>query len=1367
MKYKLKDWQFPKKLQVIHKSCLLLCFFILSVSINIALATALTDADITNELLNETSITPSSSAIYLFEKQLFIDEIAPVASQTVATFHNRLLLNKKAVLPSEQKQNWIPITGDITFFIPQEETIYPLATQVGDRFVEGRLIRRQIREILGRHLLTYSYSSEATQINDLYNNAYELASKSTFNKKFGQQLTQSDVDNFNLNVIWPELRTINGTQVLVPTVHLTSTTKNEQAVVGHTVEFVEGQAQFEHIIIDSGNLTLRKNALLSVTNSLTVDEDAYLTAYGDLNLSVGGTLLNYGQISASESIELFAKNYTQKTKVHRFKTTYGMGDTLGKVASISAEGDLTILAPEHIQFYGAEVSAGGNIVMQANGNIIIGTQTLSWENSIGQGNNITELSSRDHVQSVLSAGENIQLMAGGLIEINASTLHADTGIIEMLANSGIYISNEFNQFQSSRNAQYANTTIQESQFQTIAIRSSLEAGKGVLIATEFGDITLKATQINSGDGTEINAANGRVNLLLAKEQDHYFYNSVDEGFWKIKTETITDQDDTAVYNSIVGGVKVQATHGVTIEIGQQEGATLQDSLNAFSNTEDLAWMSDLHNDPLYADNIEIVFQELLNIHEHDKTSNLSPAAMSIIAIAVAVAMGPAGFELVGAGGSIGSVGYSTTMQAAMQAGATTLATQAATGLANGQGLDGTLKAMMSEESIRALATSMVTAGALSSLGELNFVKSPNAVLTTQGAVDIANQSIQVLVESTVKAGISTVIQGGDLGDFEDSFFQSLAVTSINHLGSALSSDIETYSSTAPNIAFEYIAHAAVGCLTGSLSANEQDSDSSEGCVAGAGGAVVANYVANSYNHEVDQLSESGEAVAKFLVDNIEFDRTKLSPEQIDDFRNTGGLSPNYLVYIDRFNGIQLEVSKLQAAGADISKLSAGLIAFISGATANQINIAGDNGSTTAQASLDRTFDPVIAQAIELVAVLDEIGAIQQARLTIATPEVIHEFENMLPIGFQGIIPPGKLLTGNDIEFLYSISIIQQISDGNDADNQELKLTLGEGIYNEIKTTYGGFSFDWNEFFTQALASDNKGELLTEWERILNPETGDYVGNENLDPESDDYFSLDDVQLNGLIVTHTFMAETLAKYNDYEPLFDSIDNLTLGNLVNKIGIKSVKASEEFVSLSYDFIKNLFKKKFVKKLDTKVAKKASDVISNEEGNDYVAVSASGVADRGLQSPVFGNINLARGIKNDVLQPFINRFTVNANLDSFKIHDVDGYIELVRKQYDNLDDNPLTESMVRRIKAHIIRANDKANGFHVSEGLPGLHAEVQSANYILAKTNGEVPVKDIQVITYKTAEYGDGIGDWFKACTNCKGILYGFDVITGVVP
>ena len=202
--------------------------------------------------------------------------------------------------------------------------------------------------------------------------------------------------------------------------------------------------------------------------------------------------------------------------MHRFSTPYGYEDKLGTIAAINAGGGISIRTYEDIALEGASLNAsGGNINLYANGNISIGAIELENASSFKvKGGTQTE-QGVNYVQSILSAQDNISLYAAGEIVINASELYAEEGVISILAANGIYIHNELGESSSNMDRKWRNTTETEQEFETIAIRSVLEAGKGVTIASDYGNITLKATKITSTEGSEISAHNGRVNLLLS------------------------------------------------------------------------------------------------------------------------------------------------------------------------------------------------------------------------------------------------------------------------------------------------------------------------------------------------------------------------------------------------------------------------------------------------------------------------------------------------------------------------------------------------------------------------------------------------------------------------------------------------------------------------------------------------------------------------------------------------------------------------------------------------------------------------------------------------------------------------------------
>ncbi|WP_298772975.1 DUF637 domain-containing protein [uncultured Shewanella sp.] len=913
-------------------------------------AQIITDSQLQGDVSSSAQFERAKGDKHLYQRANYVEVGKKSASQDIASFQQKLLKHNKRALPAP---SMIPImTGDITIIIPH----FGVPKLIGDEFVQSRLIRSQVFNLLNRNLVSEAYATEAIQIDALYAAALTFSkSKSAiqWGIKFGDKLTQSQVNSYNKNFIWPERRKINGQWVLVPIVHLPKEYVEKVMLASHEVRIGGSKATFNSVTVNAGKLYSARNTFIKTLGDFIVKPNATVVASGDLNLLVGGTLQNLsGTISAKQNVNIVANQYLQKTMVHRYATPYEQGTRLGPIASVNANGTINIRSMNDIIIQGGKVdSKTGSIMLTADGNIAIVSQQTSYVRNDKVGGYDTEQSVVSHTASVLSAKDSIYLMASGVIQINASTLTADQGVIEILADQGIYITNEFDEFQQSRHGKVGNVTLQEQEFQTIAIRSALEAGKGVLIASDFGDITLRATEIKSGDGTQINANDGAINLLLAKEQDHYFMNRVKKGMWKIKTQTINDKVDTAVYNNIVGGVKIHATHGLSIELGQSEDMTLDDILDEFSKTEGLSWMADLYNDPEYHDNIETSYQALLNIHEHKKTSNLSPAAMAVIAIAMAVVTGGAGLAALAANagaaiagsaaaGAVGMAGMAATFEAAIAAGMLALSTQTAISLANGNGLIDTAKQMHSTDTVRTVAQSMVTAGALQYVGGMDFfdatqevVKGGEVVKEVNTGIQLANQATQMVTRATVNAGINTIFSHGHLSDFGDQFVQSLQQDAINQLGRTMAGKIgAAVDEKSIGQAVRYMSHAALGCGIGLATANVHGSDKKNkiSCLSGAGGAVAGEVIGDIYKSQTEynnKVTEVKDELAKYGLTTK--DIGSLTEEQQKQ------IAGNYTLV----NGLKT-IKTLKDRGVNIAKLGTALGAFIAKA---DVNIAADAG----------------------------------------------------------------------------------------------------------------------------------------------------------------------------------------------------------------------------------------------------------------------------------------------------------------------------------------------------------------------------------------------------------------------------------------
>ncbi|KNC69094.1 hypothetical protein AC626_00900 [Pseudoalteromonas rubra] len=907
-----------------------------------SIAFAMTNNQISAELRSPQYTRVYNGNGHLYVKSDFVDnKVVNSSVQNIESFFEKLKNSNKSSLESPLM---VPImSGGITIVLP----IYLLSERVGDSFVQSRFVRAQVYNQLNRNLLI-GYTSESNQINGLYNNAY-LFSK-TGKVTFGSAVTQAQVNAFGSNFIWPEMRTVGGRKVLVPILHLTDSTITAQTVNGHQVEFHGNSNEFRNITINTGNLYTYGNAIIRAAKDVSVVEGAII-ANGDLNIVAGGTVSNLSSnFSAKENINIFTNDYVQKTLLHRYETPYSQGTHFGKIARLEGN-NIYIKASNDIVLEGASVS-GNNIEFNAANNIILKSAQATSSSSFSSPRFSEDVGTVENLMTELSAKDSITLMAGGNVELYASKLHADEGTINILARNGIYIANEFDEFQSNRSKKWGKTSVQEQEFETIAIRSALEAGKGIKIASDFGEITLKAADISSAVGTEVDARNGKLNLLLAKEHNHYFYNRVSKSTWKIETETIQNTSDTAVYNDIVGGFKATASHGIKLELGQYQGETVQEIIGGFAGSSSLGWMekiyrdsefacpsaSELANFPLSIRNdpefakcsgslLNVTFQKLERIEVHERTSSLSPAAMAVIAIAVSVAMGPGGMGWTGGQGSIaanfgaqtasGAITHTAT-SAMIQAAATTMATQAATSLASGKGLDGTIRTMLSSDGIRSLATAMATAGILNSeaFKSLKFFDNAgfgSTLFEGEKAIQLANQAADAVMASAVRAGVSTIVDGGSLSDFSKSLTQSLATTAVNALGDAMAKEIGiNFKKGEVNNLVRYIAHAGAGCIRGALSSEVANANGGHGCASGAGGAVIGELTADIYKASaINELLEENKAIADKLKAQGK------TPEQVLEYFRSDEVSSE----------LSKKVDLLLATGVDYAKLSGALSAF--------------------------------------------------------------------------------------------------------------------------------------------------------------------------------------------------------------------------------------------------------------------------------------------------------------------------------------------------------------------------------------------------------------------------------------------------------
>lgn len=892
-----------------------------------AAAIVITDNQIESRLMANYQFQPSSSTTHLYERALYVGQDLPANTPTISSLHKNLVAAKKG-LPAP---TFIPIAGDITLFVP----VHILGKLVGDTYVQNRYVRDQITDLLGRHMINAGPGvTELTQNQALYDVAYDFATTNVHGYFFGKPIAADFT--ISRDMIWPEWRIINGQSVLVPIVYLSNITLDTRGVKDHTIEFAGGSAEFANIVIDNANLLLKRSTFVNVLGNV-INKNGTITADQNLNLNVKGSLQNLsGTISAQNNISIVAGQFSNKTIVHPYVDKNGSGTRLGAVAGFnSVNGNISIKSYGDVLVEGGTVDAGnGSITFNAAGNIIIKGLATNYTTTSKDGHWQVNQSTLEIFKSHLNAKETIQLIAGGSIEINASDLISTHGGIELLAENGIHILDSLEQTSIQKSDRIGKTKGTASEFTSHAVRAILKTGKGVLLDTDTGDVILRAAQIDSADGAKVYAHSGGVHLLMTKELEERHLQTTSKGTWTIKTRTEDVIHENNIQNAIVGGLQVQAKYGINIEYTGVDGLSLKDQIDQFRKMPELKWAADLYDQSVATGGQSINWEVMEEVHKELKRSksHLSPAAMAIIAIVVAVATGGAGAGMFGAikgaivGATQGAIGATAAaaLGTALASGAVALTTQAAQSLAAGNNIRETFNAMDSDESLKSLAVAMVTAGALEA-AKVDLFHVPEG-----SQIDMANltkQASQAVVNSTVSAGVSTAIYGGNKADFLKAFNASLASNAVNTIGSKISGKIAN--SPSFEEAQKYIAHAAMGCLTSGLTNKIQDTDIENGCVSGAGSAVITQVL--TADGVKQKLDEWGLKV-----------------------KNTG------VSYLE----LEKQATYFQSIGVDVAKL---ISAFSAYALGGDVNAAISSADMVAKAN--------VYKAINLMGIYAEINGV--------------------------------------------------------------------------------------------------------------------------------------------------------------------------------------------------------------------------------------------------------------------------------------------------------------------------------------------------------------------------------------------------------
>ncbi|WP_263054089.1 hemagglutinin repeat-containing protein [[Curtobacterium] plantarum] len=307
---------------------------------------------------------------------------------------------------------------------------------LGDAAFDTRYVSNAVLNQTGNRYIN-GLGSDLAQMRYLMDNA--AAAQKSLGLEFGVSLSAGQLASLDKSMVWWEATTINGETVMVPKLYLSTKDvemRDGSVIAGNNVTLKGGN------VINTGSSVMAKNDLtIDSQNTLSNLNAGLLHAGGDLQLSALNDINNVsatisGKKVALESVNGDINNLTTSQLWH-LDADNGKGakksftETLsGPTASITSLDSLSLKAGNDIAVTGANLKAGGDLLLNAWNDIAItGNQNVTGSAQSGFGNrwqkvDPTSTTTVTTVGSQIAAGGNMAMQAGHDLTVTASNISA-------------------------------------------------------------------------------------------------------------------------------------------------------------------------------------------------------------------------------------------------------------------------------------------------------------------------------------------------------------------------------------------------------------------------------------------------------------------------------------------------------------------------------------------------------------------------------------------------------------------------------------------------------------------------------------------------------------------------------------------------------------------------------------------------------------------------------------------------------------------------------------------------------------------------------------------------------------------------------
>jgi hypothetical protein len=382
--------------------------------------------------------------------------------------------------------------------------------------------------------------------------------------------------------------------------------------------------------------------------------------------------------------------------------------------------------------------------------------------------------------------------------------------------------------------------------------ANINVGGKIKLGTKEGNITTEAPVLKAGQGISFSSPAGK--LILKAVRDTYFH-SVQKSSSNIAWQSFVNEGESSstvrqgIYDPGEGEITIDAPE-VSVEKRAEDLHKLDALFKALKNHDNVTW------------------QGLEDTYEawHEEHYSLSPALGVVIGIGIGLLTAGTGYGATVAGLlELGETAAATFVTGAVNAGISSLASQASISMINNQGdIGAVLKELSSEKSLRSLVTTMATAG-LTKVGCQELKINLGSAEKPQSFIDRAKES---LVRCNVSLLANTII---NREDFHQALQSNLRATMADTLAghAAAKIGVAYHSSDASGPQLDEVSHKLLHALVGAGMAAITKGD----ILAGSVGAVIGEIVAAQYreslgdeydpsNKDFDKLKERGVQLAR-------------------------------------------------------------------------------------------------------------------------------------------------------------------------------------------------------------------------------------------------------------------------------------------------------------------------------------------------------------------------------------------------------------------------------------------------------------------------------------------------------------------------